>query len=294
MIDPRSMTCAEVEELAGIYVLGALEDDEAAVVAAHLADCPEAHATFAELAAAGSSLAASVEPRDTPPALRARVLETIATTPRSPAGAPQERARAEAVEEAHRQVEGPWQEPLPAPPWHQRLLERWSAGGAQGHEGLTALGVAAAAIALLFVGAGIVGSLRLATDEVARLDLLRRAVAAAAQPGTSVAVLTSTGTGAAADATGYAVFPSGEDAYIVVDGLDPIGPGETYQAWLVGEGAPVSAGLLELSADGLGTLTGLRPSVEPAIVALTVEQLPGAEAPTMDPIIAGEVRGTTA
>ena len=42
MTEPRPMTCAQVEDIAGIYVLGALEDVEAAAVSVHLASCPEA------------------------------------------------------------------------------------------------------------------------------------------------------------------------------------------------------------------------------------------------------------
>lgn len=81
MIDRLRLPCAEVDDLAGLYVLDALDAAEAAEVAAHLADHPERHPSFAEMAAVTPFLAESVEVVAPPPDLRARVLATIAATP---------------------------------------------------------------------------------------------------------------------------------------------------------------------------------------------------------------------
>jgi hypothetical protein len=51
---------------------------------------------------------------------------------------------------------------------------------------------------------------------------------------------------------------------------------------------------LTLGDDGLGTLTGLDPGAGTSVVAVTVEDAPGADAPTGDPILAGELRSATA
>ena len=66
------------------------------------------------------------------------------------------------------------------------------------------------------------------------------------------------------------------------------------QAWYIADGAPVSAGLLTLTEDGLGTLTGLEPVPGTAVVALTVEERPGVDAPTSDPVVIGELPAATA
>jgi Anti-sigma-K factor rskA len=107
-----------------------------------------------------------------------------------------------------------------------------------------------------------------------------------------VAVLS--GSDAATGATGYAVFPDDEAGFIVVDGLPRLTGDQVYQAWFVGEGAPVSAGLIDLGSDGLGVLTGLQIVPDTAVVALSVEERPGATAPTTTPLVVGEVRDQAA
>jgi anti-sigma factor RsiW len=56
----RDLSHEEVLELAGAYVLGALEPAEAAAVRAHLASCSESHADIAELGGVLPALAESV------------------------------------------------------------------------------------------------------------------------------------------------------------------------------------------------------------------------------------------
>ena len=51
MSDQRTyagLTCDEVREMAGAFVLGALDPAEAAAVRAHLATCDDAHEEIAE------------------------------------------------------------------------------------------------------------------------------------------------------------------------------------------------------------------------------------------------------
>jgi Anti-sigma-K factor rskA len=80
MAAPR-LDCAEVDDLAGLFVLDALAADEAAAVLDHLATCDQPHASFAEMAAITGALATSVEPVDAPPELRARLMAAVAATP---------------------------------------------------------------------------------------------------------------------------------------------------------------------------------------------------------------------
>jgi hypothetical protein len=148
--------------------------------------------------------------------------------------------------------------------------------------------VAVPVVAIVIVLGGL-GLWQRQVAEADRLGLLREAVAAAADPAATVAVLA--GSQAAQGASGYAVFPAERDGYIVVDGLPGLAGDQVYQAWLVGAGDPVSAGLIELGGDGLGVLTGVRMLPDTAVVALSVEERPGAAAPTTTPVVVGEVRG---
>ncbi len=76
--------CAQVDELAGLFVLDALTPEESTAVREHLARCDRTHDAFAELAPVTGALAASVEPVDAPADLRDRVLYAVAATAQIP------------------------------------------------------------------------------------------------------------------------------------------------------------------------------------------------------------------
>jgi len=68
---------AEASELAGVYVLDALEPALRAAVEEHLGACPDAHLEFDELGSVLPALALLVEPLEAPAALRARVMAAV-------------------------------------------------------------------------------------------------------------------------------------------------------------------------------------------------------------------------
>ena len=74
----RGLTCDEVRELAGAFVLGALEPADDAAVRAHLATCPEAHEEIAELGGVLPVLGESVPLVEPPDGLRARIMAAAA------------------------------------------------------------------------------------------------------------------------------------------------------------------------------------------------------------------------
>ncbi|MCY7418392.1 MAG: anti-sigma factor [Chloroflexi bacterium] len=80
-LDSLRLDCADADDLAGLFVLDALAADETAAVLDHLATCDQAHASFAEMAAATGALASSADPVDAPPELRVRLMVAVATTP---------------------------------------------------------------------------------------------------------------------------------------------------------------------------------------------------------------------
>lgn len=98
-----NVNCADVDELAAAYALGAVEADEERAIDEHLATCGEPHAEARDLVGAASVLPAAVEPVHPSPALRARLMTTIA-------GTPQEHRRAAAPIP-------PSAMPAPARPW---------------------------------------------------------------------------------------------------------------------------------------------------------------------------------
>jgi hypothetical protein len=314
-MDRRPLTCEEVEDLVALYVIDALSDDEAAAVTEHLATCPEPHPSIAELAPLAPALALAADPVDAPPALRGRVLDAIAATPqvpdRLPASAPPvvpdnaasqaartatsalDRAPAPPAAQAQTTAPGrapappaqpsaPGRAPAPPPVVRPSLLERLFGGGSRGWVAAAAIG-----LVLVLVGVGIATTIGQRTDQSGRLALLADAVQAAASGEATVATLT--GSGPAEGAAGYAVLREDEPAFIVVNGLPPVASDEAYQAWFIADGAPVSAGLLELTDDGLGTLTDLEALPGTKVVALTIEERPGVDAPTSDPVVVGEL-----
>jgi anti-sigma-K factor RskA len=75
-------------------------------------------------------------------------------------------------------------------------------------------------------------------------------------------------------------------ADLQMNGLAPLPGGKVYQAWVIPQGGqPISAGV---SPTGQATLP-LPGSVQGTIVALTVEDTPGAPAPTQAPFLAAPV-----
>jgi hypothetical protein len=292
MGDPRidsrlPLSCDEVEELAALYVIDALSDDEAAAVTHHLSTCPEPHPSIAELAPLGPALGVGAEPVDAPPALRGRVLEAIAATPQVPDPLPAA-SPAPTLQRAPDSPATPGRVPEPPAATRPGLLERlFGGGGSRGWVAAAAIG-----LVLVLVGAGIATTIQQRDDQSGRLALLADAVRAGASGDANVATLT--GSGPAADAAGYAVFPEGEPGFIVVSGLPSVPSDEAFQAWFIADGAPVSAGLLTLTGDGLGTLTDLELLPGTKVVALTVEDRPGVDAPTSDPVVVGEMPAATA
>ena len=71
------LTCAEVDELAPLFVVGALTDDESAAVRDHLAECPETHALVAQLGGTAAYLAELPEPSEPPAALKGRLMAAV-------------------------------------------------------------------------------------------------------------------------------------------------------------------------------------------------------------------------
>ena len=271
---PMELTCGELSELAGLYVLDALEPAEREAVRAHLATCAEAHAEIRELGGVLPALASTLEPVDSPPDLKARVMAAVAAEPRDTAVA--------AVGDG---VSAPRQRPVFAerPPqapdraaWRRPAWASWGAA-------------VAAVLVLAVVGVWALG-IQARADEAARRDaILSEAVAAFSQPGSSVAVLRPSGTGTTSG-SGFAAVTADGKAYLVMVGLPEAPTDKTYQAWFIRDNQPTSAGLMTVDQDGYAVMTNASPPAGIQVVALTVEAAGGSDQPTSEPFALGEVR----
>ncbi len=75
------MNCSKVEELEDSYLLGELEEKEAAVMKQHIAGCPDCANRLAANQEILGQLFASVEPISPPPRARTALLEKISNVP---------------------------------------------------------------------------------------------------------------------------------------------------------------------------------------------------------------------
>ncbi|MEA2677167.1 MAG: hypothetical protein QOJ81_1308 [Chloroflexota bacterium] len=263
------MNHAEAIELAGLYVLDALDPDERAQVDAHLASCQETHDEFAEVGAVAPALASLAEPAGAPASLKMKVMADY----RAGAGAGAGAGKPAAV----------WDMPRSAAPQVTRQAGRPRFGWVAG---------LAAVLIIAVVGGFAYTAQQRADREAERSNQVAAAIDVMAQPDATVALLS--GTGAADGAHGFAAFPASGAGYLVMVGLPDAPAGQTYQAWYLVDGQATSAGLMTVDAEGYAILDGMSGMAGANLVALTIERAGGVAQPTGDPVAAGELRSNAA
>jgi anti-sigma-K factor RskA len=142
------------------------------------------------------------------------------------------------------------------------------------------LGASAAVAAVVALGLGIWGASVSGDldDTRAALEREQRAAAVLADPDAQTVALDA--------GSGKLVVADG-DAVLVVDDLGTAPSGKTYQTWVIEDGSPVSAGVFDASPDR--SVVPLDQEVpDGAVVAVTVENAGGVDAPTSDPIVASQ------
>jgi anti-sigma-K factor RskA len=268
--DARTISCDEAEDLAGGYVLDALEPAEHAAVEAHLATCQEPHPEFASLGGVVPALleldpSELVEPT---PALGERIMAAAA---------------ADLAARPTRADTG--REPIPFP---SAGTQRSSAASARRQPGMADWILRIAAV-LAIVAVGAWGlNLQGQLDRAHAFDrALAAVVHAAGQPGAKTVVLNAQ--------KGYesngiaAVQPDGSVVIAMLD-LPATTGGQVYTAWvIVGSNAPVAVGDFAIGSAGPEALT-TKPATTPAgaTIALTLEPNAGNTAP-QGPIVSAGV-----
>jgi hypothetical protein len=280
----RVLTCEEVRDLAGGFVLDALAADEAEAVRAHLAGCADPHVEIADLASGLPALWETIALVEPPATLKSRLLAAAAadlqaTTTNDPA--------ARGVAASDGLPAAPADDPADGGPTPiTEYLARHAARPTRTRARLT-LGWAAglaAVLAIVLLGAwtvvlqGQVGALRTEQDSLAAV--LRAGAAA----GSLTAVLTAPQAGGP---VGLAALSPDGTLVLAMRDLPCTTGAAVYQAWVIVPGsAPAPTGSFRVGESGVGSIPAAAAPVAPgAMIAITLERGPGATTPTL-PILA--------
>jgi len=256
-----------IEELLPFYALDALSNEEHDLVEAYLKDHPEARQQIEEMESAAAALPYGVSSVEPSPRSKDALMKRVAADQR--------------VTSSTRSQ--------PSQPRRMRFENLFRA---------FSLGTAAIAILWLIVLNAQVSRLR---NEISALNdaLVAQSneieqINAKLPLVTPSAVITVSlkGTDVQPQAQGQLIAdPSSQSAVLVIVGLTPLEAGKTYQVWLIQGEAPVSAGLLNVDANGQGVLVI---SSETAIgsfdaLGISVEPEEGSLQPTGDIVVLSEL-----
>jgi anti-sigma-K factor RskA len=226
-----------------LYALGALEPDELAQVDAHLPTCAGCRAEADELLALTGSLASAVPARPPRPGLRAAVLRRVGQSGARPQRGPAAPVRAQP----------------------RRPVVSWPMAG-----------VMAALAGLLVWNVYL-------TNRVNSLQQQYRTQAAAvaliSSPVTESTALHGQGNWMTASGRAY-IDPTSRNVVLIVEHLMPLAEDQVYQAWIITDAGPQSAGLVSVSRSGWGMSWLSEPYPDQAVIGVSVEPAGGSEAPT--------------
>lgn len=269
--------CDELRDLLPAYSVGATTPEESARVEALLMECPEIAAELPDYAALMAEMTLLVEPVQPPAALHDKLMAAVRATENAARQDVKPRLTAESPTPTLWTVAPT---PTKPEPHARRVLS-------------VRLVAAAAAVAALLILSNAywlsqVSSLRGERDQLAATLSGQSALIAAIDSGTAREVLL------AADDVTFARLiydPVTGSAVLVGDALPPLPEDRAYQLWLINDAGPVSAGVLETTADGrvIHLLSQVVTADRFSAVAISVEPAAGSEAPTTTPIVVGEI-----
>ena len=283
----RDLTCDEVRDLAGAYVLGALEAHEAAAVRRHVAGGhADAHPEVAELGSVIPALLEAVPLVEPPDGLKARIMAAAAADLAARGGArttppPVAEPSATAPTAATAPVA-----PAPVAPAAAAPIAFPGAEERAARRGATLAGGWLLRIAAVLAIAVLGGWNLLLQNDLGAARRYEQNVAAvlatASQPGSLTAILTADG----GSGSGLAAVSELGDVALAMRDLAPTTGSTVYEAWVIGsDGVPVPLGAFTVDNSRTAFFEGSGlPAAEGIVLALTLEPGPGATTPTL-PII---------
>ena len=266
--DPTSLT--------GAYALNALSAEERAAVEAGLTESESLRHEVTELADTAVLLGRAVAPVTPPPALKANIMDMIASTPQLPPLQDDTTGETDATASVT-----PIAPPRPASPSaaaptpaERKAQARWFTKPA------IALASVAAVLGLIIGGGVLVNTMGESQQNNQAADQLA-AINAASDSQRAVSEIEGGGTAT--------LVWSGElaSAAMIVDGLPALPDDKVYELWFIGEETGARpAGTFTVSDDGrtLRVLDGEMHAGD--AVGVTVEPRGGSETPTTEPIVA--------
>ncbi len=266
------MTCTEIEELSGAYVLDAVTPEEREAVEAHIAQCPDCVKLIGEMQATLDLLPLSVSQVAPPPQLKGRILAAVQasatassqTTPHAGRSTPPLRALPPLIQQ--RQATPPAQRRSTPRRWVTPLL-------------------AAAAVLFLLLSGG------LATWNVS----LQHDVSTLKANAINTTTYAIKGTQSAPGVTGDAKYLSGKGVDVTVmtvHGLPKLEGQQVYQGWKLQGKQTISVGLLNVQQDGTTATLNIAGNVKGNdAIAVSIESGPTAtpDAPKGKVIAVGKV-----
>ena len=253
--------------LSGAYALDAVSKEEAAEFETEMRSSEELRGEIAGLTDTAVVLGLSVPPAVPPPALRARLLDLIDTTPQLPAE--------DAAQPTTQEAEAPAAAELPA------VAERMPEGAHQvphrTRRRRPVLLLALAAVAVLLFGGGLLVDRVLFAPGSSQTTSAFSRIAGAPDAQRTEAAVAGGGT-----ATVYWSRSLNESA-VVLNGVQPPA-GHSLQMWVVSGATATSAGLFDPPAgQNYEVMKGALDSKQR--VAVTVEPRGGSAQPTTKPIV---------
>lgn len=273
----------DIDNLSGAYVLNALSDDERRAFEARLGESEDMKKEVTGLSETTVLLAHAATPVMPSAALRASIMDKIATTPQLPA-LPQTEVAANdtslttstAATRSGRRAATPSESDRDA-----TVLHATGAARARWFTRPVAVLVAAAAAVALFIGGGAVVTAinRTGSSSVNQASGLEEIYAASDFQRTVADV--STG--------GKATLVWSNQlkrSAVVLDGMTSLPGDKTYELWYINSKGAVPAGTFDTSSDAPMSQV-LKGTLTPGdTIGITVEPQGGSEQPTSDPIVA--------
>ena len=268
------MTHDEIRQALPAFALGALDPQEHAEVAAHVATCDACAADLVVEERTAASIGLDATPVTPPAALRARVLARVASEPRPRAITP------------------------PAVTVIDRPSSRWSGGWLMAASVLLAIGASLYAYSMRAELVSLRATVTAATEQTTRMRqelatmrrdyvTMRRAMDVMKAP--DLLRVDLKGQPQAPDATGRAFWSPAAGLVFTAERLPPLLPGKVYQLWAITGTTATGAGLLTPDATGAVSVNApVAPgAARPDAFGVTIEPAGGSASPTMPIILVG-------